>query len=109
MPKLVILESPFAGDTEVTEKYARRCMLDSLKRGEAPLVSHLLYTQVLDDTNPDERRMGILAGHAWLEFAEASVVYTDYGFSSGMRQGMVEAEMHNVDIEIRQIGMNDDA
>jgi len=41
----VIIESPYAGDIEVNLKYAKLCILDSLKRGEAPLASHLLYTQ----------------------------------------------------------------
>ena len=50
--KKVIIESPFAGDTETNIKYARECLRDSIFRGEAPLASHVLYTQdgVLDDT-----------------------------------------------------------
>jgi len=38
-------------------KYLRRCMVDCLKRGEAPYASHGLYTQegVLDDTVSEER------------------------------------------------------
>ena len=59
--RLVILESPYFADTEdgveQNVKYARQCLRDSLLRGEAPLASHLLYTQpgVLDDRVPDER------------------------------------------------------
>lgn len=41
----VILESPFAGHVESNIEYARACIRDSLLRGEAPLASHLLYTQ----------------------------------------------------------------
>lgn len=40
-------------------------MLDALDRGEAPYASHLLYTQMLDDTIPAERELGIKAGFAW--------------------------------------------
>ena len=43
--RLVILESPYAGDVAANVKYARRCVRDSLSRGEAPIASHLLYTQ----------------------------------------------------------------
>ena len=52
--RLVIVESPYAGDIETNVKYARRCVKDSLMRGEAPIASHLLYTQegILDDTTP---------------------------------------------------------
>ena len=51
----VILESPYAGDVARYTLYARECMLDSLKRNEASMVSHLLYTQCLNDLIPDER------------------------------------------------------
>lgn len=92
--KKVIIESPYAGDTELNIKYARAALRDSLLRGEAPLASHLLYTQegVLDDDIPSERTMGIEAGLAWADWAEASVVYVDLGMSTGMQLGIARAE-----------------
>ena len=41
----VIIESPYAGFVKRNEDYARECLRDSLMRGEAPIASHLLYTQ----------------------------------------------------------------
>lgn len=90
----VILESPYAGSVWGrwrNRRYAVQCMRDSLLRGESPLLSHLLYTQALDDENPKERRLGIEAGLAWGPVAHATVVYTDRGISSGMRLGIVRA------------------
>ena len=81
----VILESPFAGAKERHKYYARQCLLDSLHRGEAPIASHLLYTQVLDDDVPEERRQGIDAGLAWRVVAEGAVFYVDFGWSRGMQ------------------------
>jgi hypothetical protein len=104
--KLVIIESPYAGDIEENIKYARRCMLDSLLRGEAPFLSHLLYPQVLDDTIPEEREFGIDAGLEWGEKADFTVVYTDYGISKGMQIGIVDAKTVKRPIEYRQIGKN---
>lgn len=107
--RLVILESPFAGKTaeEINGniEYARRCVRDSLMRGEAPIASHLLYTPpgVLDDSIPVERMRGIAAGLAWRKVAEASVVYVDKGISQGMRYGIAAAEAAGLDIEIRRI------
>lgn len=103
--RLVILESPYAGATDENMAYARACLHDSLMRGEAPIASHLLYTQpgVLDDTVPGEREMGIEAGLAWLAVAEASVVYVDHGVSPGMQRGIVAAEAAGVIIERRNI------
>jgi len=84
--KLVIIESPFAGDVERNTTYARKCLLDSLQRGEAPIVSHLLYTQVLSDDIEEERNLGINAGLAWSLVADYHVFYIDYGMSRGMRK-----------------------
>lgn len=88
--KLVILESPFAGDVKFNEMYARACLRDSLLRGESPIASHLLYTQpgVLDDDIPDERMMGIDAGLSWRSVATGSVVYMDLGVTPGMQYGI---------------------
>lgn len=101
----VILESPFAGDIEANLTYARACMRDSLLRGEAPQVSHCLYTQpgVLDDTDPRERAHGINAGHAWMREADALVVYTDRGISEGMKAGIRAAEFIRVPVEYRSL------
>jgi len=113
--KLVILESPFrpVGETEeerqrdgaLKVEYARRCMRDCLLRGEAPMVSHLLYTQphVLSDEDPAERERGILAGLAWGREADLTVVYTDLDITSGMRQGIATAEAAGRPVEYRTL------
>ena len=96
--KLVILESPYAGDVEANINYARACLRDSLMRGESPLASHLLYTQcgVLNDDEPFERKRGIEAGLAWQEHAHCSVVYYDRGISPGMVEGIRRAVMRGL-------------
>jgi len=101
----VILESPFAGDIEANLTYARACMRDSLLRGEAPQVSHCLYTQpgVLNDGDALERAHGINAGHAWMNCADAVVVYTDRGISSGMQAGIRTAEFIRIPVEYRTL------
>jgi hypothetical protein len=101
----VVLESPYAGDLSHNTAYARGCVRDSLRRGEAPLASHLLYTQpgILDDTIPNERAHGINAGHAWLHLADAVVVYTDRGISEGMQAGINVAQFNGIPIEYRRI------
>lgn len=102
--KLVIIESPYAGDVEVNTAYARACMLDSLRRGEAPYASHLLYTQVLDDTASAERAQGILAGLAWSRVAEAAAFYVDRGISKGMLSAMARHKANGVRIFTRRLG-----
>lgn len=104
--RLVIVESPYAGDVEANTEYARRCVRDSLLRGEAPIASHLLYTQpgVLRDEIPAERQHGIDAGLAWRAVAEASVVYIDRGISKGMEYGIESARDAGLPVEFREIG-----
>ena len=103
--KLVIVESPYAGDIERNVEYAQRCMHDCLMRGEAPFASHLLYTQpnVLDDANGDERRLGMEAGFAWGEQAAATIVYEDLGITKGMDAGISRAKQAGRPIIYRTI------
>lgn len=44
----VVIESPYAGDVERNVRYARASLSDCLRRGEAPLASHLLYAVNLE-------------------------------------------------------------
>jgi len=80
----VIIESPFAADTNGNRIYLHRCIRDSVGRGEAPLASHGFYPQFLDDSNPNERRLGIECGLCWALLADRQVFYTDLGWSPGM-------------------------
>ncbi len=103
--KRIILESPYAGDIERNIEYARLCVKDSLLRGEAPIASHLLYTQpgILDDNIPDERNLGIAAGLAWKQVADKQVFYIDYGYSKGMEYAKLYAIENNIETEERKL------
>lgn len=102
--RLVILESPYAGNRQTNLQYAYRCMLHSLSLGEAPFASHLLYPQFLNDDSPDQRALGMAAGLEWLRQAEATVVYTDLGVSPGMVAGINRAATLGKPIYYRAIG-----
>jgi len=102
--RLVIIESPYGGEhVDRNVAYARACLFDSLYRGEAPIASHLLHMQVLDDASAAERRMGIAAGLAWYRVADAAVVYEDFGITTGMRAGIVTARQHGVAVKMRRL------
>jgi len=103
--RLVIVESPYDGDIEANVEYARAAIRDALSRGEAPIASHLLYTQpgVLKDEVPEERQWGIDAGLAWGRVADATVVYTDRGTSRGMEYGIAAAKAAGRPIEYRTL------
>ena len=109
--RLVIVESPFADPDPVKQQenidYARMCLADCLRRGEAPFASHLLYTQsgVLNDAIPSERELGIRAGLFWGAQADATVVYTDRGISKGMKLGIETAVALGRPIEHRTLNL----
>ena len=104
--KLVIVESPYAGDVATHTLYAKRCIRHSLLQSEAPIASHLLFTQpgILRDDVPDEREVGIAAGLAWYLVAQACIVYEDYGITQGMRLGIRAAQNVECPIYYRKIG-----
>lgn len=99
----VILESPYAGNVEANLEYARNCLKHSIQQKEAPIASHLLYTQVLDDNILEERELGIKLGQAWMMDADAIVVYTDLGISPGMRRCINRASYFNLPVIYRSL------
>jgi hypothetical protein len=109
--RLVVIESPFAHAKDDVDarssvmRYLRAAMRDCLLRGEAPYASHALYTQpgVLDDWDPEQRRLGIAAGFAWGEKGELRAVYTDLGITDGMQKGIDEATARGQAVEYRTI------
>jgi hypothetical protein len=103
--KLVIVESPYAGDVPKNLAYARAAVADCLQRGESPYASHLLYTQpgVLDDSKVEERELGMRAGFAWGEKADLTAAYTDLGVSRDMIEGLAWADAAGRPVEERTI------
>lgn len=90
--KRVVIESPYAGNVAANVAYAKRCVLDCLRRGESAYASHLFFTQsgLLNDDDPHQRVLGIAAGLVWGGAAELVAVYVDRGLSRGMLQGIAE-------------------
>ena len=103
--KRVVVESPYAGDVARNVAYEKAAVRDCLTRGEAPIASHLLFTQpgVLRDEVRADRTLGIAAGHAWISVADLVAFYTDFGMSSGMVGARKVAERLGVQMETRSL------
>lgn len=97
----VFIASPLRGDIERNQRYARAALRDSLDRGEAPFVPHLLYDQVLDDVVPEQRQQAISAALAMLDGCDLLAVYTDLGISEGMAGEIDKARERGKDIALR--------
>jgi hypothetical protein len=99
----VYLASPLSGDEETNQAYARLAMADSLRRGESPYVPHLLLTQVLDDTKPEDRAAGMESGESWLAKADHVVTCVDLGISNGMMSEVKAAQQRGVPVRSRKL------
>lgn len=109
MPLRIVIESPLsAPDRDGIERnkdYAKRAVVDSLRRGEAPYASHLLFDQpgILNELLPEERELGMQCGFIWGAAADKVAVYADYGISGGMRRGIDMAEKRGIMVEYRYL------
>lgn len=105
--KRVIIESPYAafGNRSVEQNiaYAVACLQNSLLRGEAPFISHLLYPRVLNNNIPAARKQGKEAGLTWGSCADLTAVYVDYGITPGMQEGIDRAVEEGRPVEERKL------
>lgn len=114
MPKITIIESPYAGDLVLNVQYARRALRDAIDRGETPFAGHLLYTQALNDQVPEERTAGMYLAEQLITILAAGIhagtgthivcaVYDDLGISPGMKRGIEHAANVGAKVEFRKI------
>ncbi len=110
--EFVDVESPYGNKDKIIVarniRFARACLRDCLLLGEIPFASHLIYTQpgILDDEKDDERTLGINAGKRLIKNADRTVVYDNYGISTGMIFGIENARKSGRPIEYRKLPEN---
>ena len=94
----VYVASRYAGDVEknvaLAISYCRRVMV----AGYMPVASHLLYPQILNDNDPDERELGLLFGLALLRMCDEVWVFGEV--SEGMAREIEEARRLNKKLRI---------
>ena len=61
---IVYICSPYAGDIETTVVAARRYSRFAVEKGYIPIAPHLLFPQFLNDSDPNERELGLFLGNA---------------------------------------------
>ena len=99
--KLIYIASPYAGDIEANTAFAKKACRYAIRQGYTPIAVHLLYPQMLDDSDPAERETGLRLGHRVLEVCDELWCCGDW-ISSGMACEIEEAQ--KLGIPIRQIG-----
>lgn len=69
-PKVYVV-SKYAGDIEGNTAASIRYARFAIEKKRLPVVSHLLYPQILDDGDPEQRELGLLFGQALLSCQSA--------------------------------------
>jgi hypothetical protein len=84
--------------------YAKKCVQDSIKRGEAPFAGQLFYLNFLNDKVPIEKDVSLISHMSWITVADLVAVYIDMGISASMQMGVNVAMIKNKRLEYRTIG-----
>ncbi len=95
--KLIYVASPYQGNVEQNVEDAKAYCRYVMAKGNVPLASHLLYPQMLDDTNPDERQLGIQLGFELLKHCDELWAFGET-LSLGMSLEVAEAESLGIPI-----------
>lgn len=104
--KKIYVASKYAGDIQINIENAIWCCRYVIDRGYMPIASHLLYPQILDDSIPRERELGLMFGLALLAACDEVWVFTVNGeVSSGMEKEIEEAK--RLGIPVRQLEMGE--
>ena len=98
--KLIYVASPYAGDIEQNTEFAKRACRNVMNEGHAFFAPHLLYPQLLDDSNPQERQAGLDMGLAMLSRCDELWCYGDH-ISYGMHLEIEEAV--KIGIPVRRV------
>lgn len=88
--KLIFVCSPFAGDTERNLEKARGYCRFVMAQGHQPLAPHLLYPQFMDDTDPEQRFLGLVFSQKLLVLCDE--VWAFGGPSAGMTAEIAAAK-----------------
>lgn len=99
LPPRTIVFTPMLFDLPpLSEAYAQACMIDSMQRGEAPIVPELLWglEGELDAV------IDLMAG--WLQIAQKVVIYIDHpAYDETRAKAEAAAKLAGVELEERSI------
>jgi len=89
--KLIYVASPYAGDVEANREYAKQACRFVAEQGRAFFCGHLLYPEILNDSDPHERQMGMEMGKVILGRCDELWCFGEM-ISPGMREEIAEAQ-----------------
>lgn len=93
----VFICSPYAGNIRRNTEQARQYMKFAVRMGAIPFAPHLLYPQVLDESDPAQRELGLFFGSIWLGKCDELWVFGS-NISSGMGMEIAKASRRRIPI-----------
>ena len=87
----VFICSPYSGDINRNTQNARRYLKFAADKGAIPFASHLLYSLILDDSDPAQRELGLFFGMVWLCKCDELWAFGD-DISAGMKSEIEKAK-----------------
>ena len=97
--KLAYICSPCRGDYEKNIIKAQEYCQEALRDGLLPIAPHVYFTQFVDDTNPEDRKLGLRCGLQLLRYCQLIRVY-GCRVSSGMFGEIQLAGVLEIEIEV---------
>lgn len=94
---IIYICSPYSGDIANNIIQARRYSKFAVDEGFLPITPHLLYTQFMNDSNPDEREIGMQMGLVLLTKCCEVWVFGER-ISSGMQREIRKAQNRGIQI-----------
>jgi len=91
---IVYICSPYAGDVECNVKNAKKFSRFAILSGCLPITPHLLFPQMLDDNNINERKLGLQFGNILMDKCSEIWVF-GADISSGMKAEIKRATRKN--------------
>lgn len=88
---MIYVCSPYSGNVEANCKSARRYSRFAVAMGYIPITPHLLFTQFLDDSNDEERELGLFFGNVLMSKCSELWVFGST-ISSGMSSEIERAK-----------------
>ena len=97
--KLAYICSPCRGDYEKNIIKAQEYCREAMNDGLLPLAPHVYFTQFVDDSNPEERKLGLRCGLQLLRYCQLIRVY-GCEVSAGMYDEIQLAGVLDIEIQV---------
>lgn len=99
--KRVYVASAFGGDIKTNKANAIKYCQEVISQGFIPVASHLLYPQMLDNNNPDDREKGMQFGLDLIRSCDELWVFGD--ITPGMQREITEAEKIGIPVKKQKV------